>query len=192
MTTSLMALVAGATVSALAGGIRVWERSVEFGSHHQAALIAFTKLEHDLRNARPFAPVPFEGAYDQCTLAIVDRPSVPPNALPELGRLGYYLNERDHVLCRSFVPYPMAPRLRLKDRCQPVLEDVAKLRLRYFGHDEEGGAIDWSSHWRATHPPLAVQVELTLQAGGTRASTHAAVIYVADPPPPEPHDANHQ
>ena len=189
VTASLMALVAGATVSALAGGIRVWERSVEFGTHQQSVLIAFTQLEHDLRNARRFAPLLFDGAYDRVALAAVDRPSLQLNALPELGRLGYYVDERHHLLCRSFVPYPLAGHLRLTDRCHATLEDVAQVRFSYFGIDEESKATGWFSHWRAVRSPVAVKIELSLQSDRRRANPHAAMIYVADPPPENPDEA---
>ena len=97
VTTSLMALVGGATVASLGGGIRVWERTVKFGSRQQSVLLAFDRLRRDLQNVRRFHLVPFKGEYDAFQVAAVE-------GQDELGARGYFLDERRHLLCRSFVP----------------------------------------------------------------------------------------
>jgi prepilin-type N-terminal cleavage/methylation domain-containing protein len=185
VTTSLMALVGGAAVSALAGGVKVWQRAVELGTHEEAALMAFRWMERDLHHLRPFALVPFAGAHDRCSFASVDREDRDAESQEEIGRVGYFLQGRSHLLCRSFVPYRLMRGTRLTERCQPVLEGVTHVRFRYLGAPSGPGAGGWVGRWDADEPPLAVRIELSVQAGKREESHHAAVVSLADRHPPQ-------
>ncbi|MBI4598497.1 MAG: prepilin-type N-terminal cleavage/methylation domain-containing protein [Candidatus Omnitrophica bacterium] len=176
---SLMALAGGAMVSAFAGGLRVWQRANELSAAGQSGLIAFEFIRRDLRSLRTFSPVPFDGAYDRFSAATVEaeRPSAWPSGT--LGRIGYFLRERDHVLCRSFVPYAQTRTVSLRDRCEPVLDRVTRLRLRYFGKHPDSGVEAWSSHWSGPSPPLAVTVEVTTQEGRRPPVTQTHTVFLA-------------
>jgi len=176
VTTSLMALVGAATVGALAGGIRVWERASELGVYRQATLVSLAQMRRDLQNARMFSPVPFDGQYDRIAFASLGRERLDDEGPPELGRLGYFLDERSQIFCRSFVPYRLMKRVRLTDQCQPVLEGVTRLRFSYFGSLEEDGAADWSNRWTASRAPLAIKVDLTVQQRGRLPTQQSTVI----------------
>lgn len=191
VTASLMALVAGATVSALAGGLRVWERSVQFGTHHEAALIAFSEMKRELMNARRFALLKFEGKTDQCAFAAAKPVGAEEGDPAVLGRLGFFLDRREHLLCRSFVPYPRVKSQRLTDHCQIVLEGVRRVRFRFFGRDDASGAVGWHDRWEAADPPMAVQADVTVGADGDEESTHSFVVVLPGTrPEPEPSDAS--
>ena len=177
ITTSLMALVGGATVASLAGGVKVWERAAEFGVDDQAALIAFTRMRRDLHNARRFHPIPFAGAYDQYTFAAADRNDPAASDLEEIGRLGYFLNERRHLLCRSFVPYRLMRGTGVTDRCQVMLEHVERVRCRYVGIDATSGQNDWTDHWQSQDPPVALTCEVTLSRS-PKPTVHSLVVYL--------------
>ena len=170
VTTSLMALVGGVTVAALAGGLRVWERSHEASVNQHAVLVALDGLRKDVRALRQFRLVPFDGAYDHFEAAAVGRVDPDGDGPEELGRLGYFLEERRRLLCRSFVPYRLVKRQRLTDRCEIVLEDVTRIRVSYFGTDEDSGQTGWFEHWHSTAPPMALKGEVV-----TRTPHHAAV-----------------
>ena len=185
VTTSLMALVGAAAVAALAGGIRVWERAHETGLDHPACLIAFDRLRRDLHNTRRFKPVPFEGTYDQYAAAAVERADRDSTQPDEIGRLGYFLDERHHLLCRSFVPYRLVRRERLTDRCQAVLEDVTRIRFSYFGADEERGTTEWVEHWHATEPPLAVKCTLTIHRPHQEPVPQTLLVSLMNAPVPQ-------
>ena len=161
VTVALMALVAGTCLAVLGGGMRVWRRATAYGTQEQSVLVAFDRMRRDLENARRFSPVPFEGRYDQPTFAQVERVDSDSQNPYELGQLGYFLNERQHLLCRSFVPYRSMKRVKLKDHCQPILEGVAAARFSYFGTTEEGEA-GWSQRWHSKELPSAVRVSLTI------------------------------
>jgi prepilin-type N-terminal cleavage/methylation domain-containing protein len=176
--TSLMALVAGTIVAALAGGFRVWRRASEFGSHEQASLVAFDGVRRDLHNIRRFALVPFEGVYDQFTFPAAGQEVSDPAAPQEIGRLGYFLDERHDLLCRSFVPYRLVKRVRPRDRCQTLLEGVQRVRFEYFGAQEHTETASWSQRWESTTPPLAIRAALVIQENGQPPTTHSFVVYL--------------
>ena len=190
VTTSLMALVGGAAVAALSGGVRVWERAAAYGVQQQSSLLAFDQLRRDLQNVRTFTSVPFDGVYNQCSFAAVEHEK-PTDDLPgEIGRLGYFLDERRGLLCRSFVPYRLMKRYRLTERCQPVLEGATRVRFSYYGAEEEGGTPDWHEHWKLPTPPLAIKSEFVVQVNTQQATTHSFVIALTSRTsfvePPEP------
>ena len=164
------------TVGALSGGIRVWQRAADIGRHRQAVLVSLVQMRRDLQNVQTFSPLPFEGAYDQFAFASLGRERLDDEGPPELGRLGYFLDERSQIVCRSFVPYRLMKQVRLTDRCQAVLEDVTRLRFSYFGSPEGEDAVGWSGRWASPHSPLAVKVDLTVQRGSQSLASQSAVI----------------
>lgn len=172
VTTSLMALVGGATVAALAGGLRVWEFTSRVGTSQPAALVAFDRMRRDVQNVRRFRPIPFTGSHEQCAFAAVERASPDAETPKELGRLGYFLDPRNHRLCRSFVPYRVMGRERLTDRCHAVLEEATRVRFSYFGSGDGSGHVGWSGSWEGHEPPLAVKCEVTVHERGREAITH--------------------
>jgi len=159
--TSLMALVAGTTVAALTGGLNVWQRVSGVSRHEEAALIAFSQLQRDLHNARRFTPILFEGTYDEFTFAAAESSGDNPDGIPELGQLGYYFNQRHHTVCRSFIPYRLQRRLRMRDQCHAALGEIRRVRAAYFG---AGG---WQDRWNEEELPLAVRLAVTSEVGET-------------------------
>ena len=190
---SLMAIVGGVMVSSLAGGIHLWQRGAEFGVGQSSTFIAFDRLQRDLHNLRHFMPVPFDGAYDRFSAAAAEAVAgSDPEAPLAMGRLGYFLRERDHVLCRSFTPYPRVRTRSLTDACEPVLERVARVRFSYFGKNPETKTQEWSEHWRGgTRAPSAMKVELAIQEGGRDPATRLWVVIMQQGrEEPTPDDAN--
>ena len=183
VTTSLMALVGGAAVAALSGGLRVWERAAETGTGQESLLIAFSQLRRDLQNVRAFKLVPFDGAYDRFTFATADVEHPDATGPREVGQRGYYLDEPHHILCRAYVPYRLMRRERITDRCRTVLEGVTRVRFSYFGTDKDSGTAGWSQHWRSTEAPIAVKAELVIQSDRRQpAATHPFIINLAVAP----------
>ena len=171
---ALMGVVGAALVSVLAGGLQVWQRAAEFSRAGQSAVIGLSQLRHDLHSLRTFSLLPFEGSYDRYEAAAVGASGLAEEAI--LGRLGYFLRERDQTLCRSFVPYPMANTKRLTDRCQTILEHVSRVRFHYFGKDPQSGVEGWVEHWHGDVLPLAVRVEVSTQEGRQPPVTHGLLV----------------
>ena len=120
VTVSLMALIAATCVGALEAGLRVWRRAAIVGTNDQAVLLAFERIRKDVESARRFAPVPFDGRLEELTFAATGRVALKDTEGPrELGRLGYYVDQRNHLLCRSFMPYRSMKRSRLLGSLMP-------------------------------------------------------------------------
>ena len=176
VTASLMAVVGAATVAALSGGIRVWERAVQFGVSRQASVMVCGRFRQDLQNLRQFAPIPFTGTYEEVAFATVGQDVADRTRPPELGTLSYVLDERAHSLCRAFVPYRQLRRVRLKERCQDILDGLTRLRFAYFGVSEEGGDAGWTDRWESVEPPLAVKVEIAMAARDGQPPVQQSVV----------------
>jgi hypothetical protein len=192
VTTSLMALVGGATVASLSGGMKVWKRASQFGVAKESMLIACDWLRRDLQNIRRFAPVPFEGAYDRYTFATVAQDASDDRALPEIGQFGYFVDAPHRQLCRSFVPYRLMRQVRLTDRCQGVLDNVSRVRFSYFGTTTKQGRPEWRASWDMAEPPLAVKAELSAQDPGQEATSHTIVVRLAGSPGPGEEDGQNK
>ena len=176
--TVLMTFVTGIIVAALTGGLRVWKRASDYGAREQALLVAFDGMRRDLRNSRRFSLEPFKGDYEQFVFPTVGQLAPDPGGLQEIGQLGYFLDERAHVLCRSFIPYRLSRRLRPRDRCQVTLQDVQRLRFEYFGAGDKTREAGWSEHWESPDPPAAVKASIVIQEKGRQPASHSLVVYL--------------
>jgi len=175
---SLMALIGAALVSALSGGVKVWQRAQSFGTQRQAALIAFSQLRTDLQNAQRSGLVPFKGTYHEVAYAAIEEDAA-TDGLPVIGARGYFHDEARQQLCRAFVPYRHLRTQRLTSGCQAVLEGVTRVRLGYFGSDESSSALGWHDRWDSADLPMAVKVELTIQQERrAEPSTHTFVVFL--------------
>ena len=176
VTTALMAMVGMVSVAALAGGVRVWRRTSEYRLSEQARLIAFDQMRRDLYNLRHSSLVLFEGEYDRCRFADVERLH-PEEDLPEdLGEVGYFLNRSEGSLCRSFVPYRLMEHKRVTDHCHAILEGVKRIRFSYFGLDPDKGTTGWTKHWESNEPPLAVKASVLIETDDPKSSSTIVVV----------------
>lgn len=167
---TLLTLVSASIAAVFSGGMVVWERVQAHGVHDQALQVAFAQLQRDVRGVRRFAPLPFEGDYDALSFAaLVEEP-------PQLGQLGYFFDSGRRRLCRAAVDYRDVRVRSLKDRCQPVLEEVDRVRVSYYGWDEASAAFGWQGNWSVSSPPLAVKVDVSRRAALGRPLTTQTII----------------
>lgn len=182
---SLLALIGGVTVAALSGGLKVWRRAMSIGVTRQAALITADALRHDLLSLRTFAPLGFEGGPEEFSAPAVAR-ETPGAPVEELGRLGYYFDRLERRVCRSFVPYRLTARERLRARCDAVLDHVEDVSFAYLG--ETGATGGWVERWREPTRPVAVRFTVVGSAEHGRGDAHTLVVALPQlgpkPPPP--------
>lgn len=161
ITVSLVALIAGAVVATFAGGIQVWQRLQVYGAREQWVQTAFHQLRRELRNARRFEPIRFEGTYDVFSFpALVSTGLEEGLQVEEVGQVGYFFDSPRRTLCQSQHPYRVLRRFRLKDSCSPVLTGIDRLRFSYPAVDSDTNSSSWSDSWSSSQPPLAVKVEV--------------------------------
>ena len=161
VTVTLVGLVGATVVAAISGCIRVWEQVSAEGREEEWIRVAFDQIRRDLRSTRRFAPVPFDGAYDEVSFpAIVPMELRDGGTLDVIGRTGYYFNSYRGILCRDQQPYQLVGRVGLKDRCHPVLTGVKRVKFSFYQPATETTGGGWSGAWSAAEPPLAVKVEV--------------------------------
>lgn len=166
VTVSLMALIAAATMAALTGGLKVWQRTAEYGTQQQGAVVVLERVRRDVQSARWSTLVPPKGRYDEYAFGAVGVLPELGDAPAELGRLGYYHDSMKRHLCRSFVPYRLMKRERLRERCQVVLEGVQRVRFRFQDAPAGGKAGRWRESWDQAALPASIRVELELTPEG--------------------------
>jgi prepilin-type N-terminal cleavage/methylation domain-containing protein len=161
VTVTLVSFVGATVVAAVSGCLRVWERINAQGRQEEWVRVAFDQLRRDLRSARTFRPVPFEGAYDAVSFpTVVTADLRDGSTVDTIGRTGYYFNSFQGTLCRSQQPYQLVRRVGVKDRCQTVLTGVKRVRFSFYRPDTETQGGGWSGAWDSAAPPLAVKVEV--------------------------------
>jgi len=170
--TSLMAMVGATTVAVLTGGMKVWQRTVDYGIQEQSALIVLNGLQMDLRNARAFSLIPFKGKSNGFSFARVRPTDFEQQDAPDgMGRISYTFDARRNVLCRSFVPLQRISRSR-DERCQVLLEGVERARMEYLDYADGDDKPRWRSNWEDAGFPLAVKATISLKGERGAARTH--------------------
>ena len=161
VTCCLVALVGLTAAATLSGGLRVWERAQDQGVFDQQVWLALEEIRRDLHNAQPFHPIPFKGEYDVLSFpGFVEQLQEDGSTLREVGRIGFFLDENRHLLCRSKQPYRLLHNRSLRETGTPVAMGVERLRFHYYGPDLTTGGYSWVGSWSGEDPPLAVKIEL--------------------------------
>lgn len=177
VTVSLVVLTVAAVTATLSGGISVWQRAHAQGGRTQWLDAATHQLDRDLSRARRFAPVAFEGGYDEWSFpALV--PSEQPQAddLEELGRVTYYFDAPSRTLCRAQIPYRRLGRARAREACSPVLTDLDRIQMSYFGSRDGRQSASWHPAWKSKDPPAALRIELGFTDRLTRRSSRETLL----------------
>ena len=179
ITLTLMAVVGGTVTAIFAGGARVWERFQQSDVKEQWVLLTLEQIDRDLRNARRFSLIPFEGTYDEVSFPLLVAPSAQEAGARELGRAGFFFNDRQGMMCRSRVPYRQMRSTRLRDMCQELTDGLGRVRFEYFGAETAGGDPRWVTSWKQPTPPLAVKVELSYRDATTKnLLTHSRIVHL--------------
>ena len=185
VTISLVSLVVAVCAATLSGAFRVWQRLTATGTQQSWALLAFDRLRQDLHSIRHFAPIPFEGAYDQMSF-----PALIPVMLEvtsdgekelvesdELGRRGYFFDSMQRRLCRSEHSYRRLRHARLRERCAEVLTGVERVRFAYCAGASDGNRAEWVSAWSSPTTPSAVKIDVEYrEPPASRPTTRSWVI----------------
>lgn len=180
VTVSLVGMIGATVVASVIGCLRVWERIQSRGVQDQWVQVAFDQIRTDLRNIRRFSPEGFNGSYEALSFpALTPAQASDGSTLQEIGVAGYYFDQVHHVLCRSSVPYRLSRKFRLVDTCDPILEDVARVRFSYYAMDPVSNSASWKDSWESADPPLAVKVEVGYDDHATKhLRTQTLLAYV--------------
>ena len=178
---SLLSAVSATAVAVLSSGVRVWQRAGGGAWQTQHVQLAWEEFQRDVRQARHFSLLPVAGRSDSVAFAsLVDVDTLDDQRRlithTELGRIGYYADLTHRMLCRSSVPFREADRRRLRDACSPVLMNVRRIRLRYYGTDPDRGGTDWFESWESPQLPLAIRLDVQQEDAAGRRTTHSLTV----------------
>lgn len=160
----LMSFITITVVSGISAGLRVWSQLNESENNRQWTQLAFHQIRADIRNARRFELLPYQGSYKEFVFpTLVSSELESGNTIKELGRVAYYRDSKYDRLCRSETPFRLTEKERFRSECQEVLGGVSRIKFSYLLGDVESDTRKWVSRWKEDFPPLAVRMDVDLE-----------------------------
>ena len=191
---AIVAVLGGAIVACVAGGIRVWDAARRFVTNESQALVGFELMQRDIMNMTVYGGYDVEGAARALTFPSVlsdppvwDTPDLLLNALaydvPGFRVVEYSFSEANGTLSRK------VKELLANDEFGPAQEEVlcsglSSVRFRYGSGSSAETPAKWDTSWRnATNLPVGISIELEFSSeeeGSTE--TFARTFYLAAVP----------
>lgn len=163
----LLAAMAVAIFSTLAGGFKIWKRGYQ-SVVEEDLLIFFDKLTDDLHNAFEFSKVPLEGKADSFSFATMVRtPADAQSALAgeyvdQIGKVEYYFDGTQKTVLRRQANYSQALQNKFSPARQ-LVTDVQSLKFRYYYQKTK--QLPWHQQ---TSQRLPSAVEVTVHFGAEK------------------------
>jgi len=170
---TLVSLVGVAVYSVLANGIGAWRRGNENRTYARNIRLTTERMACDLRNTFEFSDIAFEGTEDSImfpglVLSESDSSSSEVESYYELGRIAYFYDPGENVLCKEEKTYPQALGEKEIGKGEVLLERVDKLEFNYCYLDNATGNYKWKDDWKKEEQesiPQAVKIEMVLEKG---------------------------
>ncbi len=172
------ALVGAASIvvaGAFAAGVRIFERTRQFGGYGESVL-AMELMQKDLHNAAPFRLGEFRGGRTWIEIPLVVRRPGPAEDVGYLGRVRYEAGRNGHTLDRVATAY-LSP-----DHPEEVRETVISVLdgVRFeFGSmgSADAAPVSWADEWTSpTNLPAAVRMVVGSKQNGERIETSRMVV----------------
>lgn len=159
---SILAIVATAIFTTMAGGIRIWKR-IDQSAYQTEVMLTWKGLKKDLRNFFPFQPVGFYGGEKEIAfpglLIVEPETEGATNRHQEIARVRYYFDPDLKCLCKSKSPYRILVQ-GVKEECQRLISQIEDLAFSYYSKGEGEGS--WNTSWNKENPPLALRLTINL------------------------------
>lgn len=169
VTLSIMAIIAGAIFSTLAGGINVYKRVKTLTGERADILLSLEKLEEDLNNVFIMSGIGFTGDAKKVVFPKLISASClrPGEDKTPLGKASYYFDDRSSALFKEEQGYARAVSKSNESECAPErLASVKDLTFSYYYFDAETKGYEWRDSWSAENSlPLGVKIEATFNVG---------------------------
>jgi prepilin-type N-terminal cleavage/methylation domain-containing protein len=159
----LMTILGSAVMASFSGGLRVWERSDDYGRSEQAALFIMERIGRDIANAGGVGEGAFEGTSDRMIFLTQVDAYVGPSPGP-LERVTYQTTQVEPgELARASAMWPRGHGEELVER---LADGHMSLELAYASELDGEAPGAWMGLWRAsTNLPHAVRVTLVDREG---------------------------
>ncbi|MFH1476424.1 MAG: prepilin-type N-terminal cleavage/methylation domain-containing protein [Verrucomicrobiota bacterium] len=177
---AIMGLIALVVLSAVRGGLRIYDR-VKAGSNQQLeVLLAMEAMEKRIRNACPFAGIGFNGDEQQFSFpALVSFPAQTNMlAVPLLCQVTYHYTAMSNSLTEKIVC--IHPRLdagsSIRGNAFRELARLDEFKFSYCYRDAKTWSCAWKNSWCAREGlPLGVKLVLNMRSGDRRTSLERTV-----------------
>ncbi len=174
----IAAALAGAAAIVVAGafaaGVRIFERTRQFGGYGESVL-AMELMQKDLHNAAPFRFGEFRGGRTWIEIPLVVRRPGPAEDVGCLGRVRYEAGRNGHSLDRVTTVYlsPDHPE-EVREKVISVLDGV---RFAFGSMGSADASVSWADEWTSpTNLPAAVRMVVGSKQNGERIETSRMVV----------------
>ncbi len=166
ITLSIMAMIATAVFSTLAGGINVYKRVKDYGGQQRDALLSLEKFGKELSNIFVISGINFTG--DSKNAAFPGFVSVSSGNPSGIGRVSYYFDDKTgdflrveqgyaETMVKSEKPQPIAPR---------KIASLKSLTFSYYYFDQDAKIYVWKNSWDTVGTiPIGVKIETEFDTG---------------------------
>lgn len=165
---SIMAMIALAVFSALAGGLNVYRRLSSSVIGRTDVLLALEKMERDLRNAFPLSSIGFQGDASRMRVAgLVAQEDTDGGRTMFPGCITYCYDPLTRTINREAVDYAHAiSGERAQEGGTEILASVESVRFSYFLVNVAAQTYEWKTSWNGEDGmPLGVRIELDYRKG---------------------------
>lgn len=138
ITAAIMAIVSAAIISALAGGVNVYNRVRNLSGMRLDMLFALDNMEKTLRNTCNVSELEFVGEPKKITF-----PS------PSPGTISYYINNSTHYLVSEERDYSAATAMEPPSGTLTQLVYASDIDFSYYYYDPASESYGWKDNWTA-------------------------------------------
>jgi prepilin-type N-terminal cleavage/methylation domain-containing protein len=154
---SITAIIGLTIVSAFSAGLKALSRAQSYSGPQADVLIAFEKIEKDLRNTALWSQSHFTGSGNQISFpAFVNVTDEKGLSETVLGTISYFTDSTGKVFLREEAPYPRVLSGSAAD--SEVLTAVENMSFLYGSANAETQKTEWKSSWEGEGKPLGVKV----------------------------------
>ena len=157
-------MIAVAIFSTFASGLNVYKRVRSYAGTQTDVLLAFEKMERDLRNMFNFSGIDFVGDTKKIAFAgLVKTVDTAGNQKVSLGRISYYLDDETGALVKEEQDYPQAVSgIEAGQSNFKVLAPIEDINFNYYYFNSETEKQDKKGSWSAGNGiPTKVKIEIT-------------------------------
>lgn len=162
---SILSVVSLAIYSTLNNGIKIWHR-VNTVMPEEDLAVFLDKFGRDITNILRYNPIRFFGQADRMEFA--SRVEFNGNGGESVGKTVYEYSPAKETLYRWKLDFSDVYNGAAKAP-EEALRRIASLKFRYYFYNEEKKEYLWADDWVKEALPLAVRIELELDAGGNQA-----------------------
>jgi hypothetical protein len=167
---ALSAIVGLTILAAFSAGLKAYHKAQNMSGPRTDVLIAFEKIERDLKNALIWEGIGFKGNDTNVSFPTLVR-KMEKNEDDEeqpveteelvLGGISYVMDWSKKALIRKEAVYPFD--WNSSGAAEEPLAEIETVKINYYYRDPETQHYNWTSSWTKPGLPVAVRVTISFQ-----------------------------